>query len=383
MVERRPCPSDPDDAMRSDTSSATWCSRSTTEGSAGVTTSRFPVCVGGEPVGIRRCPGGRRSSPDDGPRLRRGPATARSSPMGAAAHGSRKRLDARHTRRRRNRAVGLPTGYRPGRAGLELAFNQRLAGHPGGQLVAVPAGGGQAQRWRTLAATIHPGKAVPHDDRPGPAARRGRRARRNLWRGSRCWSADGRVVRARPACVLRPQPPGRPSSSSPQRPRYEAGVVRLSDRFPIEDVGHGGGQGDRQREQRGLRRNVTEAFAESATASSCPWAEGRFEGPRRDGGELRIHLLPVAYEGRAIKATGIPQSTLPAHISSDLDLAVSAIGQGEVLATPLEMASVSQAIADGGVREPDVPRHRPARSRRTRSRFASPRADWRPRSGRS
>jgi peptidoglycan glycosyltransferase len=43
---------------------------------------------------------------------------------------------------------------------------------------------------------------------------------------------------------------------------------------------------------------------------------------------------------------------LPKSIPSDLDLAVTAIGQGEVLATPLVMASISQAIADKGIREP-------------------------------
>ena len=47
-----------------------------------------------------------------------------------------------------------------------------------------------------------------------------------------------------------------------------------------------------------------------------------------------------------------PQSTIPTTITSDLDLGVTAIGQGQVLATPLEMASVAQAIANGGVRSP-------------------------------
>ena len=47
-----------------------------------------------------------------------------------------------------------------------------------------------------------------------------------------------------------------------------------------------------------------------------------------------------------------PESTIPTSIPNDLELGVSAIGQGEVLATPLEMASVAQTIANGGVREP-------------------------------
>ena len=47
-----------------------------------------------------------------------------------------------------------------------------------------------------------------------------------------------------------------------------------------------------------------------------------------------------------------PESTIPTSIGDDLDLAVSAIGQGEVLATPLSMASVSQTIAARGMRSP-------------------------------
>jgi cell division protein FtsI/penicillin-binding protein 2 len=46
------------------------------------------------------------------------------------------------------------------------------------------------------------------------------------------------------------------------------------------------------------------------------------------------------------------ESTIPTEIGEEIDLGVSAIGQGEVLATPLQMASVAQTIANDGVREP-------------------------------
>ena len=47
-----------------------------------------------------------------------------------------------------------------------------------------------------------------------------------------------------------------------------------------------------------------------------------------------------------------PESTIPTDIGEEVDLGVTAIGQGEVLATPLEMASVAQTIGNGGVRQP-------------------------------
>src|SRR5690606_36427720 len=49
---------------------------------------------------------------------------------------------------------------------------------------------------------------------------------------------------------------------------------------------------------------------------------------------------------------------------AEIDLAVSAIGQGEVMATPLAMASVAQTIANGGLRRPtSVVRNRKLRPR--------------------
>ena len=67
-------------------------------------------------------------------------------------------------------------------------------------------------------------------------------------------------------------------------------------------------------------------------------------------------------------------STLPpaAEIETPLELASTAIGQFETLATPLQMASVAQAIASRGVRHPPtLERPASARSGRAWSRAAS------------
>ena len=61
---------------------------------------------------------------------------------------------------------------------------------------------------------------------------------------------------------------------------------------------------------------------------------------------------PSLFHEAAIQTVDPPQSTIPTSIPDDLELGVSAIGQGQVLATPLEMASVAQTIADGGRRSP-------------------------------
>ncbi len=55
---------------------------------------------------------------------------------------------------------------------------------------------------------------------------------------------------------------------------------------------------------------------------------------------------PTLYDAEATAAVDPPEPSIPADVGDDLDLGVSAIGQGEVLATPLEMASVSQTVAN-------------------------------------
>ncbi len=53
----------------------------------------------------------------------------------------------------------------------------------------------------------------------------------------------------------------------------------------------------------------------------------------------------------ALEALAPPESSYP-RPESDVELGESAIGQGRVTATPLQMASASQAIANQGMREP-------------------------------
>ena len=65
---------------------------------------------------------------------------------------------------------------------------------------------------------------------------------------------------------------------------------------------------------------------------------------------------------------GAAESTLPraSEIQGELDVGSTAIGQGEVLASPLQMATVAATIADGGRRpQPTFLPGRPAAGART------------------
>jgi penicillin-binding protein A len=61
---------------------------------------------------------------------------------------------------------------------------------------------------------------------------------------------------------------------------------------------------------------------------------------------------PALYREDVIAEVEPAESTIPTDIGEEIDLGVTAIGQGEVLTTPLLIASVAQAIANDGVLQP-------------------------------
>src|SRR5439155_7047197 len=96
-----------------------------------------------------------------------------------------------------------------------------------------------------------------------------------------------------------------------------------------------------------------QAFARSCNSVFAPLGP-KIGSERLVGTAERFgfNAAPSLFDPRATAALDPPESTIPPSIPTDLDLGVSAIGQGQVQATPLEMASAAQAIADGGLREP-------------------------------
>lgn len=292
----------------------------------------------------------------DGTPLAQGPATARTSRLGSAASAVAGSVSTPHHKQEDElERLGFPPGYPTGTSGLELAFNQRLAGHPGGELVALRASGGKlATGGRTLAATDPiPGKPV-HTTIDPDLQQAAVAALGATYGGVAVLDADDGSVRAVAGIAFSgPQPPGSTFKLITTTAALEAGVVDLSDQFPIETSTTVDGREIANAHNEACGGTFAEAFAESCNSVFAPL------GPKIGSSRLvstaegyGFNSHPALYEDRAIRAAGIPQSSLPTHISSDLDLAVTAIGQGEVLATPLEMASVAQAIANGGVREP-------------------------------
>ncbi len=288
----------------------------------------------------------------DGAPLAEGPATEREHPLGSSAIdvtgevGSAGEEDiaklARH-----GFAPDTPVGI----SGLERAFNTRLAGKPGGSLLAVGTSGSAS---RTLAkADPQPGAPVKTTIDPGlqetaVAALAGRAG------GVAVLDARTGDVRALAGqAYSAPQPPGSTFKILTTTAALKKGVLALDEEFEITNGVNVGGRFLNNANGEYCGGTLKQAFADSCNADFAPL------GPKIGNDELvgmaesfGFNAPPTLYAPRLVREAELPESTIPEEIGEEIDLGVSAIGQGEVLATPLEMASVAQTIGNDGVRMP-------------------------------
>jgi penicillin-binding protein A len=288
----------------------------------------------------------------DGTPLAEGPAEARAHPLGSSAIdiagevGTAEEADSALLARR-GFAPDTPVGV----SGLEQAFNARLAGKPGGSLLAVSEDGGGT---RTIAkAEPHPGAAVKTTIDPGLQETAVSALAGRVGGIAVLDSRNGDVRALAGQAFSAPQPPGSTFKTITTTAALEKGVVSLDDEFEVTDGVNVGGRFIENANGEYCGGSFREAFAESCNADFAPL------GPKIGNDELvetaerfGFNSPPTLYASRFIAQVDPEESTIPTEIGDELDLGVSAIGQGEVLATPLQMATVAQTIANGGVREP-------------------------------
>jgi peptidoglycan glycosyltransferase len=289
----------------------------------------------------------------DGSTLAEGPAEEREHPLGSAA------IDVAGE-------VGEPSeedlpalarkGFGPdtpvGVSGLEQAFNTRLAGRPGGELLAVGESGGAP---RTIAAAKPKAGAPvkttidPELQESAVSALAGRSG------GIAVLDARNGDVRALAGQAFSaPQPPGSTFKMITSVAALEKGVVSLDDEFEVTNGVNVGGRFLNNANGEYCGGTFRQAFAESCNADFAPL------GPKIGNDELvaaaesfGFNSPPTLYAPQIVREVDPPESTIPTEIGEEIDLGVSAIGQGEVLATPLQMASVAQTIGNDGVRMPN------------------------------
>jgi penicillin-binding protein A len=275
----------------------------------------------------------------DGKTFAEGPARARGTPLGAlglSVAGTMERAETA-AERRAVFARGFPAGTPVGANGLERALQRELEGRPGGVLK-----GGD----RVLARS---------EPRPAPTVRSTVDTRLQAAAVAALGGRLGGVAALDPRtgevralagiAFSAPQPPGSTFKLVTTAAALEAGLVKPTDKFPVEtkavidgvDLENAGGES--------CGGSFAESFAHSCNSVFAPL--GVKVGARRlvDAAER------FGWNGRPT-LEGESPSTLPKarSIVSPLELGSTAIGQGKVLATPLQLASITQALANDGVR---------------------------------
>jgi penicillin-binding protein A len=268
---------------------------------------------------------------------------SRSSPLGelaSAVLGTVGPIPA--SRRQKLEAEGVPAGATVGVSGLERAFDDRLRGTPGGELLAAGTQSGGSPR---LLASVAP--------RPAPAVRSTVSPLLQRAAVTALGSQLGGIVAMQPSTgqILAVagigldslQPPGSTFKMVTLTGVLEARIASPHTTFPyatsttLDGVKLSNANGE------SCGGTLELAFAVSCNSVFAPL--GVKLGATR--------LVATAERFGFNREPGIPgaaESTLPvaAKIQGALSLGSTAIGQGQVLASTLEMATVAATIADSG-----------------------------------
>ena len=257
---------------------------------------------------------------------------------------------------RSSAAQGFPPGSLTGISGLELAWNERLSGRPGGQLVAASAveesefGGG-----RVLATSEPvPGKAVRTTIDPA-LQEAAVSALGDLFGGVAVLDArKGDVLALAGIAYSAPQPPGSTFKVITTTAALDAGIVKLADEFPVEVSNSAIGREIANAHDSPCGGTFAESFANSCNTVFAPLGAELGGEQLVETAELfGFNQPPELFDPEAAAAIDPPREHDPGATSSaSVEVGESAIGQGQVLATPLQMASVAQTIANRGARLP-------------------------------
>jgi penicillin-binding protein A len=288
----------------------------------------------------------------DGTPLAEGPAAEREHPIGSAAIDVTGEVgEAPEEELEKLARRGFPPETPVGITGLERAFNSRLAGKPGGSLLAVSADGSAI---RTL------GKSKPRKGAPVKTTIDAdlQEAAVNALAGHSGGVAvldtrKGDVRALAGQAFSAPQPPGSTFKVVTTVAALETGAVDMEDEFELSEGINVGGRFIYNANGEICGGDFPEAFAHSCNAVFAPLGPAVGNDKLVETAEkFGFNEPPPLYAPQILREVEPEESTIPDEIGEEIDLGVSAIGQGEVLATPLEMASVSQAVANNGVRLP-------------------------------
>lgn len=265
-------------------------------------------------------------------------SASRTSALGAVAAAVVGQLGAIPPERaERLRALGWPAGAQVGVSGLERVFDERLAGAPGGSL--------RAGDKRLAVAVARPDRALrttisPPIQEAVNAALAGR-----LGGIVAIDPGDGAILGFAGIAFSGLQPPGSTFKLVTLTGVLEAGIASPRSTFPVQTAATLSGVQLQNANKESCGGTLAVSFANSCNSVFAPL--GVKLGAKR--------LVAIAERLGFNHSPGIPgaaTSTIPAadEIGDDLALGSSAIGQGRVQATALQMATVAATIARRGIR---------------------------------
>jgi penicillin-binding protein A len=232
-------------------------------------------------------------------------------------------------------ARGIPEDAPVGLTGLEREFDAELAGTPGGELLAGT---------RVLASVApKPGSSVrttidPDIQRTAVQALAGRYGGIAAIR-----PRTGEVLALAGVAFSAPQPPGSVFKIVTLTAALEAHTVRRNETFPVQTAATLEGIELENANGESCGGSLINSFAHSCNSVFAPM-----------GAELGAEKLVAAAERFGFNEdpglVGAARSTIPAasEIGDDLAVGSTAIGQGKVLTTPLQMALIAAAIGEDG-----------------------------------
>src|SRR3954451_7764658 len=239
------------------------------------------------------------------------------------------------------RAALYSRGFAPdhpvGTSGLERALELQVAGRPGGVLMA----GGR----RLASSSPAPAKPVRSTIDLGLEAAADQALAGRFGGIAAIEPRTGKIRALAGIAFSAPQPPGSVFKIITATAALENKIVKPSTPFPVETKAVIDGVDLENANGESCGGSFAASFAHSCNSVFAPLGV-------RVGAE---HLIDTAQRfgfNEQPKITGAALSSIPppAEIDSPLAVGSTAIGQGKVLATPLEMAVVASTIANGGVR---------------------------------
>jgi peptidoglycan glycosyltransferase len=258
------------------------------------------------------------------------------------------------SRRQALEAQGIPGTASVGVSGLEQALDDRLRGTPGGELLAL---GAQSGGTPHVLASVASRAAGPVRSTISPSIQRAAVLALGGQLGGivAMQPSTGQILAVAGIGLTGLQPPGSTFKVITLSGALQAGVATPRTVFPYASYATLDGVRLNNANGENCGGSLELAFAVSCNSVFTPLGV-KLGAPRLVATAERFGFNQPA------GIPGAPESTLPgaSTIQGELALGSTAIGQGQVLATPLEMATVAATIADGGRRpRPSFSRERP------------------------